>query len=61
VIHGVTGFLVRKDREWLGYLEDLAADEAMRTEMGAKAKEVARGWTIEQGWKQWEQAYSSLF
>ena len=32
----------------------------MRAEMGAKAREVARGWTIEQGWKLWEHAYERL-
>lgn len=61
VVHGVTGYLVKRDHEWLRYLTDLANDEAMRAEMGAKAKEVARGWTIEQGWKLWEDAYGGLF
>lgn len=60
VLHGVTGYLVKRDHEWLKYLTDLANDDAMRAEMGAKAKEVARGWTIEAGYKLWEQAYGGL-
>ena len=46
VLHGVTGYLVH-DHEWRRYLPELANDEAMRAEMGAKAREVARGWTIQ--------------
>lgn len=61
VLHGVTGFLVRRDHEWLKYLSELAGDEALRAEMGAKAREVARGWTIETGWTQWAEAYERLF
>jgi len=61
VVHGVTGFLVRRDHEWLRYLEELASDEGLRRSMGAKAKEVARAWTIEQGWTRWRDAYEALF
>lgn len=60
VVHGVTGFLVKRDHEWLRYLEELASDAELRASMGAKAKEVARGWTIEQGWKCWADAYEGL-
>ena len=60
VLHGVTGFLVRYEHEWLRYMSMLANDEAMRREMGAKAKEVAREWVIEDGYTKWEAAYSSL-
>ena len=60
VLHGVTGFLVRQDHEWLKYLEELAGDEGLRRSMGAKAKEQARAWTIEQGWKLWADAYEGL-
>lgn len=60
VIHGVTGFLVKRDHEWLGYMQELASDEGLRASMGAKAREVARGYVIENGWKLWEQAYQSL-
>ena len=60
VLHGVTGFLVRYDHEWLKYLGELASDEAMRREMGEKAREHARNFTIEGNWQLWEQAYGSL-
>jgi glycosyltransferase involved in cell wall biosynthesis len=60
VIDGVTGYLVRKDHEWAVRLRELINDEAMRTEMGAKAREVASHYTIEQGYKHWESAYASL-
>lgn len=60
VVHGVTGFLVKRDHEWLGYLQELASDEGLRESMGAKAREVARGHVIEDGYRLWEQAYASL-
>lgn len=59
-LSSLSGYLVRRDHEWLRYLTMLANEPQMRAEMGAKAKEAARGWTIEAGWKLWEQAYSSL-
>jgi glycosyltransferase involved in cell wall biosynthesis len=60
VIHGVTGFLVRYDHEWLKYLSELAADEGLRESMGAKARDAAREFTIENGWQLWEDAYKGL-
>jgi glycosyltransferase involved in cell wall biosynthesis len=60
VVDGVTGFLIRHDHEWAARLRELIEDEPMRTEMGAKAKELAAGWTIQKGWPEWESAYSSL-
>ena len=60
VVHGVTGFLVKRDHEWLGYLQQLAADAGLRESMGAKAREHARAFTIEQNWWRWERAYSAL-
>lgn len=60
VLHGVTGFLVRYDHEWLKYLGELAADAGLREEMGSKAREVAREFVIEDGWKLWEAAYGGL-
>lgn len=59
VLHGVTGFLVRRDHEWLKYLEELR-DPGMRAEMGAKAKEHARAFTIEENWRRWQDAYEGL-
>jgi glycosyltransferase involved in cell wall biosynthesis len=61
VKHGETGFLVRRDHEWLGYMSELASDDALREKMGAAAREQARKWTIEEGWTQWENAYKGLF
>lgn len=60
VVDGVTGFLVRKEHEWLGRLRDLINDEAMRVEMGLKARKVASEWTIQKGWGEWQAAYQSI-
>ena len=60
VIDGVTGYLVRHEHEWFKRLRELANDAAMREEMGAKAKENARSWTIDHGWKLWAAAYEGL-
>jgi glycosyltransferase involved in cell wall biosynthesis len=60
VIDGVTGFLVKHDHEWARRLGDLINDDAMRTEMGAKARELASQWTIQKGWQEWESAYKGI-
>jgi len=60
VVDGVTGFLVKREHEWEARLRDLANDEAMRLEMGAKAKEHALGWSIRNRWHEWVAAYESL-
>jgi glycosyltransferase involved in cell wall biosynthesis len=60
VVDGVTGWLVRTEQQWATRLRDLVNDEAMRTEMGRKAREVAAGHTIQTGWVDWEQAYRSI-
>lgn len=60
VIDGVTGFLVRHEHEWGQRLRELVNDEAMRQEMGAKARELASEWTIQKGWVEWESAYKSI-
>ena len=60
VVDGVTGFLVNSDDEWRARLTELINDEAMRVEMGAKGREVAGGWTIQQGWKLWRDAYEKV-
>jgi glycosyltransferase involved in cell wall biosynthesis len=57
VIDGKTGFLVNSDEEWRTRLNELINDPEMRAEMGAAAKEQAAGWTIEEGWKLWQDAY----
>lgn len=61
VRHGETGFLVKQDHEWLKYMSELASDEALREKMGAAARERAREYTIEKGWKMWAEAYEGLF
>jgi len=60
VQHGVTGYLVKHDHEWGRYLRDLVNDEAMRLEMGAAAKKLAAGWTIQGRYGAWEQAYGRV-
>lgn len=60
VIDGVTGFLVRHDHEWARRMRELINDDAMRIEMGMKARELASHWTIQEGYKQWETAYQSI-
>ncbi|WUH94544.1 glycosyltransferase [Streptomyces sp. NBC_00433] len=54
--HGKTGFLVRRPHEWARYLRDLVNDRAMREEIGANAKEWARGHTIEGNIDAWKKA-----
>jgi len=56
VLDGVTGYLIRRDHEWEKRLRDLVNDEAMRTEMGEKARQHAAGWAIQDRWVEWEQA-----
>jgi glycosyltransferase involved in cell wall biosynthesis len=59
VIDGVTGWLVRREHEWAVRLRELINDEAMRTEMGAAAKQQAVQHTIQEHWKDWAIAYES--
>jgi len=60
VIDGETGFLIRHEHEWDRRLRDLVNDEAMRIEMGKRAKERAADFVIQDGWRQWESAYRRL-
>jgi hypothetical protein len=57
VIHGATGYLVRTAEEWTARLTELIHDEAAREEMGAKAREQAKQFTIEGNWQLWEKCY----
>jgi len=59
--HGETGFLVKRDHEWLRYLSLLASDEGLRETMGDKAREQARQYVIEEGWQLWAREYEGLF
>jgi glycosyltransferase involved in cell wall biosynthesis len=61
VRHGETGFLVKRDHEWLHYMSILAADDGLREGMGKSAREAARQYTIEGNWQLWDAAYRSLF
>lgn len=53
VEHGKTGFLVKRDHEWGKFLRELVNDAAMREEMGAAARDKARGWILEDHADQW--------
>jgi glycosyltransferase involved in cell wall biosynthesis len=60
--HGVDGFLVRRDHEWLRYMSGLAADDGLRLRMSEAARETVRQHhLIENGWQDWAAAYSRLF
>ena len=59
--HGVNGFLVRRDHEWLKYLSELAGDDALREKMGAAALEMAGRHLITEHWTAWRDAYTSMF
>jgi glycosyltransferase involved in cell wall biosynthesis len=61
VVHGVTGFLVRRDHEWLKYMSELAADDELRAKMGEAARDMARQHLIEDRWRDWADAYTALF
>lgn len=60
VVDGVTGFLCRSDDDWRRALTDLINDDAMREEMGRAAREHARTWSMDTGWRLWADAYRSL-
>lgn len=60
VVDGVTGYLIRRDHEWASRMRDLIHDADMRADMGAKAKQVAADYTIQNGWPDWEAAYQSV-
>ncbi len=59
--HGVDGFLVKREHEWLSFLSELAGDEGLRLKMSAAAKEKARRNTIEGHHTEWVNAYKMLF
>ena len=59
VIDGVTGYLVRTEAEWVARLTELINDAAAREELGAKAYEQAKAYTMEGHWARWQDAYES--
>jgi glycosyltransferase involved in cell wall biosynthesis len=61
ITHGVNGFLVKQEHEWLKYLSELARDDDLRRDMGKAAQAMAARYVIEDGWRLWETAYESLF
>ena len=61
ITHGVDGFLVKRDHEWLKYLSILAGDDELREKMGIAAQDMARRHLIEDGWRTWADAYTRLF
>ncbi|RAJ70297.1 glycosyl transferase family 1 [Streptomyces sp. Amel2xB2] len=56
VRHGETGFLVHRDHEWAKHLRVLVNDPDLRREMGAAAREQARGHTITATAPLWQKA-----
>lgn len=58
VQNGVTGFIVEYEHNWGTYLRELIEDESLRLAMGRQARELARGWTIENNIDMWRRAYT---
>lgn len=59
VDHGVNGFLVKHEHEWLKYLSILASDEDLRWKMSVNAKYKATQHTIEGNAHLWKEALCS--
>jgi glycosyltransferase involved in cell wall biosynthesis len=57
---GKTGFLYSTPTEFAKRLDELIHDADARAELGANAKEQARGWTIEEHWVKWQDAYEEV-
>jgi glycosyltransferase involved in cell wall biosynthesis len=60
VADGKTGYLYGSPGEFAKRLDELIHDPDARAEMGAAAREQARGWTIQTGWKLWERCYEEV-
>lgn len=60
VRHGVTGFLVRREHEWLKYLRLLAEDAGLRESMGKAAREQAAEWTIQGNAWRWKAVFDQI-
>jgi glycosyltransferase involved in cell wall biosynthesis len=61
ITHGVNGFLVREEHEWLRYLSELARDDGLREKMGQAAAAMAAEHLVDDHWLRWERAYESMF
>jgi glycosyltransferase involved in cell wall biosynthesis len=60
VVHGETGFLVKRDHEWAKYLRMLVEDHQMREAMSVSAKLWASNRTIQGNAWRWELAYRTV-
>lgn len=56
VMHGVTGFLVKRDHEWSKYLSLLVEEHQLRENMGQAAREAALQYTLSRTSPLWENA-----
>jgi glycosyltransferase involved in cell wall biosynthesis len=54
VQHGVTGFIVNREHEWLRCMQLLVHDDAARAEIGANARRHAEALTIQKNAHLWE-------
>lgn len=57
VIHGETGYLIKRPGDWTRYIRMLENDEDMRYEMGVKAQARASELTIQKNAWRWLDAY----
>lgn len=57
---GVTGFLVKKESQWIDRMQLLIDDADLRERMGAAARTQAMKHTIAAGWQQWADVYRSV-
>ncbi len=57
IIHGETGFLVRRPHEWAKYLNALLFDDELRERMSASAKAWAASRTIQGNVWRWENVF----
>jgi len=60
VLEGITGLLCRTQHDWMMALGQLADDDDYRAELGRRALDWARGWTIGRHAHKWEAAYKSI-
>lgn len=57
IVHGETGYLVKRDHEWAKYLNILVNDEAARTEIAANAKAWAMTQILEDHLDEYTKVY----
>jgi glycosyltransferase involved in cell wall biosynthesis len=57
---GETGFLVSGRKQWQDRMELLIHDQGLRETMGAKARALAAGYTIESNWHKWAAAFKGI-